>query len=82
MSRNKSRLVNSLEFASIKDLEPYIANKTDTVKQVMIDVIINGQTYEKAGKDHGLTKHAIYDHLIRIYKSKFGKKYGHNKNRH
>lgn len=77
--KSKSRLVVALNLTTTEAIK-YLGGKDETVKKALYGVIFYGHTYKKAGDSCGITKCAIYDHLIRIYKKKYGVEYA-NKNR-
>lgn len=80
--KSKSKLVQALEMKEYSDLEPYTKEKAPKVGFALDRVVFGGWTYKKAGEFIGATKCAIYEHLIDIYKHKFGVAYAdRNKNR-
>lgn len=75
MSR-QSELVKKLDIDDAYELKILTCGSKLELKKVARDVIINGMTYEAAGEKQGLTKHAVYEFLKRLYKKKFGVDYG------
>jgi len=72
--RSKSKLVQAINMQP-DETARFLDDKSPRVASVLYDVLFHGHTYEVAGKYCGITKCAIYDHLIRIYKEKYGVEY-------
>jgi hypothetical protein len=80
--KSKSKLVQSLDIADGDDLVKWIMHKTPNIRLALNRVILQGWSYKAAAEPLGITKCAIYEHLIDIYKRKFGVEYAdRNKNR-
>lgn len=75
---SKSELVKRLDIKDRDELNALTAGSQHYIKKVASKVILQGLPYEKAGEPAGMTRHAVYELLKRLYKKKFGVNYGKN----
>lgn len=76
MINTRSKLVNAIALDSNAELKVLTTGSRFHLKKVARLVLIHGYTYEEAGKEYGMTKHAVYELLKRIYLRKYGIEYG------
>lgn len=74
MSRN-SKLVKALRIKTAGELEDLTQKSKYELRASARRVLIEGMTYAEAGKPTGISKHAVYEYLKRIYKKKYGEPY-------
>ena len=61
-----SRLTALLSRLPAKELDDLLRPKRPKMRKALKKVIFDGLEYEEAGKECGVTKQAIYDHLKRM----------------
>lgn len=76
---SKSELVKAIDINSATELKRLTVGNQLHLKKIARKVILNGYTYEDAGEEFGLSKHAVYEFLKRLYKKKHGEEYGKKK---
>lgn len=72
---SKSDLVQKLNIENSEELRQLTAGSKLPLKKVARGVIIHDKTYEEAGEPFGISKHAVYEFLKRLYKKKYGEDY-------
>ena len=72
---DKPKLVEALNIRGRKELVKLHEGCKPELKFATAKVVIDGLSYQKAGEAYGISKHAMYEHLKRLYKKKYGKEY-------